>query len=66
MKRLKPHPLPVLMVIETEDEAYVGTIEIRAETVVVRDGFVGHPRYIPYEEVLSITRADLHPDVVLL
>ena len=59
-----------LVVVETEDDAFIGTVEevgiaTPDHTLILRTGYVGHPRYIPIHEVVRIVRADEHPDVVI-
>jgi hypothetical protein len=61
----------VLVVVETADDAFLGTVEevgisTPDHTLILRNGFRGHPRYIPIREVERITRADKHPNVVFL
>lgn len=60
---------PVLVVVETADDIFLGTVEevgiyTPDHTLIIRNGYVGHPRYVPAPEVVSIVRADQHPDVV--
>ena len=43
-----------LLLVETEDELHLGTVEVRDEVLVVRSGFVGRPVLVPHEKVLSI------------
>lgn len=53
-----------LYVIETDDDAFVGTIEFVEGGVLIRDGFVGRPRLIEAIDLVSLTPALQHPDVV--
>ena len=46
-----------LVVVETEDDVFLGTAELTADGVVVRTGFRGHPVTIPAEDVLFISPA---------
>jgi hypothetical protein len=54
---------PVLVVVETADNAYVGTtvIDNDTNTLFIHTGFAGHPVALPLEEVESITPASRHP-----
>ena len=52
-----------LMVVETEDDIYLGTAEITEDGIVVRNGYVGRPVVVPATEVMSIIPAQGHPDV---
>ena len=54
-----------LVVVETEDDAFLGFVEKRGEDIIIRNGYVGRPNIVPLSEVDSITPADQHPDVVL-
>lgn len=50
--------------METEDDAFVGTAEFAAGMVIVRSGFRGHPVVIPVGDVVAITTASVHEDVL--
>jgi hypothetical protein len=55
-----------LFVVETSDgEAWLGELEFQEGGVVVHSGYVGRPPVIAQEDVLAITPASEHPDVVL-
>lgn len=50
------------VVVETDGDAYIGTLEkVDAHRLVVRTGFVGRPSVIDVEDVESITPAEQHP-----
>lgn len=55
------------MVVETEDDAMLGTVEVRStgrtSVVIVRSGYVGRPVMLDADEVLRVTPAVEHPDV---
>jgi hypothetical protein len=53
-----------LLVVETDDDAFLGTVEVGPGTLTVRSGYVGRPVLLNPEEVVSITPADEHDDVV--
>ena len=44
-----------LLLVETEDDVHLGTVEVRDEVLVVRSGFVGRPVLVAHEQVLSIS-----------
>ena len=56
-----------LLVVETDD-VLLGTVEVRtrgsSSVVIVRSGYVGRPVVLVADEVLRITPACEHPDVV--
>lgn len=52
-----------IVVVETEDDAYLGTAEVMDGHLVVRSGFRGHPVVLPLAEVQSVIPAQGHPDV---
>jgi hypothetical protein len=55
-----------LFVIETADgDAFIGHLEFDRHAVSVHNGFVGRPPVVPQDDVLSITPAAEHPDVVV-
>jgi hypothetical protein len=43
-----------LLVVETEDDWFLGSVELRAEVLVVRSGLRGHPTSVPHEDVVRI------------
>jgi hypothetical protein len=53
-----------VVVVETEDDVFVGTAEFVGDSVVVRSGFRGHPVVIPVGELVSINPASGHEDIV--
>lgn len=53
-----------LLVIETDDDAYLGTVEVaRGGQLIVRSGYVGRPVVLAADDVVALTTADAHPDV---
>jgi len=52
-----------LVVVETEDDHFLGTAEVVDGTLIVRPGYVGRPLRVPLAEVLRITLATEHEDV---
>lgn len=46
-----------LLVVETEDDWFVGTVEVLPDVLVVRSGFVGRPVVLPHEDVVRVTPA---------
>jgi hypothetical protein len=52
------------VVVETENDVYMGTLGVLDEGhVVIRSGYVGRPGVVRVEDVEAITLAELHPDV---
>jgi hypothetical protein len=49
-----------LVVVETEDDVYLGTAEFRNGSVIVRTGYRGHPTRVPMQDVTGITVASEH------
>ncbi len=49
------------VVIETEDDHYLGTITVDREAVTVHTGFVGRPPVVPVADIESIVPAEQHP-----
>jgi hypothetical protein len=43
-----------LVVVETDDDWFLGTAELTADTLIVRSGFVGRPVVLAHEEVTRI------------
>jgi hypothetical protein len=43
------------VVVETEDDLFLGTAEVLADVVVVRSGFLGHPKVLAHEDVVRVT-----------
>lgn len=46
-----------LVVVETEDDWFLGTVEVAGEGLIVRSGFVGRPVVLTPEEVVRIVPA---------
>lgn len=56
--------LGAFVVVETEDNAYIGTLDaIDDEHVVVHTGFVGRPPVLAISDIELITLADEHAAV---
>ena len=55
------------MVVETEDDAVIGTVEVRtipgAYALIVRSGLVGRPVVLDAEDVVCLVPAAEHPGV---
>lgn len=49
-----------LLVVETEDDWFLGSVEVRADVLIVRSGFVGHPVVLEHEDVVRITPVEEH------
>jgi hypothetical protein len=52
-----------LMVVETEDNVWLGTVKREGETLTIYTGFAGRPKVLHLDEVECMTPADEHPDV---
>lgn len=52
-----------LLVVETEDEQFLGTAEVAQDSLVIRPGYVGRPLRVPLTDVLRVTLACEHEDV---
>jgi hypothetical protein len=47
-----------LLVVETDEELYLGTAEATPAGLVMRSGFVGRPTVLRYEDVVHLQRYD--------
>jgi hypothetical protein len=54
-----------LMVVETEDDIFLGTLEVNGETVKVKTGLPGRPTILRLDDIEDLTPAIDHPDVVM-
>jgi hypothetical protein len=52
-----------ILVIETEDDAYLGTAEVVDGQMIVRSGFVGRPVVLALSAIQRITPASEHEDI---
>ncbi len=50
-----------LLVVETADDHYVGTVEVLESQLIVRSGYVGRPVLLRPEQVIRIAPAAEHP-----
>lgn len=56
-----------MVVLETEDDAYVGVLQIlNNRTVTVRTGLTGRPPIINIDDIMDVISASAHPDVEVL
>ena len=54
-----------LVVVETEDDLFLGTAEVLADVLVVRNGLVGRPMLLSHEDVVRVTAfADFEDDLL--
>lgn len=44
-----------LVVVETDEERFLGTVEVLADVFVVRSGYRGHPTMVAHEDVVRMT-----------
>lgn len=49
-----------IFVIETEDDALLGTVEFVNGGLLVRTGFVGHPTFVKGEDIVKLVPAEDH------
>jgi hypothetical protein len=49
-----------MVVVETESDHYLGTVEVVDGQVVIRSGLRGHPTSVPLSEVMRVTPAADH------
>lgn len=55
-----------LYVVETaDDKVFLGSVHLRYNTVTVKTHRVGRPPVLHLRDVVQITAAEQHPDVVL-
>jgi hypothetical protein len=52
-----------LVVVETQDDALLGTAEVVDGYLVIRSGYVGRPTVVALEDVEGVSLASSHPDV---
>ena len=52
-------------VVETDDDWYLGQVDVKHGAVRVRTGYQGHPKMISPDDVVDIIPADEHPHVLL-
>jgi len=52
-----------IVVVETEDDWFLGTAEIAGDTFIVRSDFAGRPVIVDAEAVQGIIPAQGHPNV---
>jgi hypothetical protein len=53
-----------LLVIETEDDIFLGAVFVKGNKVTLRTGYRGRPKVLDLDEIESVTLASEHPDVV--
>jgi hypothetical protein len=46
-----------LVVVETDDDWFLGTVELTADFVIIRTGFVGRPTVVAHEDVTRVVPA---------
>ncbi|MGB8652792.1 MAG: hypothetical protein WCD35_19260 [Mycobacteriales bacterium] len=52
-----------LVVVETENDVFLGTAEVADGFLVIRSGYVGRPTLVALEDVEIIVPASTHPGV---
>ena len=51
-----------LVVVETEDDWYLGTAEVTQDALIVRNGFVGRPTVLAHEDVVRVVPVEEYLD----
>jgi hypothetical protein len=46
-----------LMLVETDEDWFLGAVEVTVDALVVRSGLVGRPVLVPHDEVVRIVLA---------
>jgi formylmethanofuran dehydrogenase subunit C len=54
-----------LVVVETEDDWFLGTAEMNDGQVIVRNGYVGRPTILAVEDIERVIPAAEHDDVTI-
>ena len=52
-----------IVVVETEDDIFLGTAEVVDGHLVIRSGYVGRPVVLTALDVVSVVPAQGHPEV---
>jgi hypothetical protein len=52
-----------LVVVETDDDWFLGTAEVTPDAVVIRTGFVGRPTLLALEDVVRVVPAAEYLDL---
>ena len=47
-----------LLVVETDEDRFMGSVEVLADVLVVRSGYRGHPTTVAHGDVVRITPVD--------
>lgn len=53
-----------LVVVETDEDWFLGTVEVLAEVLVIRNGYVGRPTVLAHEDVVRVRPYDEVVDCV--
>jgi hypothetical protein len=53
-----------ILVVETEDDRFLGSVEPRGEEFIIRSGFVGRPVIVHQADVMTLAPAAGHRDVI--
>jgi hypothetical protein len=53
-----------IVVVETDQDAFLGTAEVHGGNIIVRNGYVGRPVVIALPRVQRVTPAEEHPDTL--
>ena len=52
-----------VLVVTTDEDQFLGTVEIVDGMAVIRSGYVGRPVLVPVEDIVAVQPAHEHPDV---
>lgn len=52
-----------LLVVETDDDWFIGTVVVDDFTVTIMTGFAGRPKVLHISEIVGVELAEGHPDV---
>lgn len=52
-----------LVVVETDDDWFLGTVEVTQDALIVRNGFVGRPTVLAHEDVVRVAPVEEYLDV---
>jgi hypothetical protein len=51
-----------LLVVETDGDRFMGSVEVTGDHAIVRTGFVGRPTVLALEDVVRVTPASEYED----
>jgi hypothetical protein len=63
MNSMKLESTTDLMVVETEEDIFIGALDVDGDEVTIKTGLVGRPKVLHVGEIDAVTPAAEHPDV---